>query len=311
MSSTACTSSRFSRGEASASPGSERSAERAEDRRRIRQLHGHRRHRQKLGIAPLQPELDRIAALKQIRQLPALLAHLHAIGVNAFFGMGSNQDYADANSVIGFYARRPRPAGARLLHPHRRQIRGAAPAVRRSCEEDLQARRRAEAAGRQRCETVLKHRNPPGRKPRSPSPSSATRRISITPRMSPLSRQRAHALFAGLVSHRCARSGRGKINDMEPKFLAEFNKLIADTPLDQIKAPTCAGTCCTPTPAPACLRASITRPGTSTRTPSTARRSSRSAGSAAPAASMASWAKPSARSTSPALFSACRKSSAR
>src|SRR5271166_4474540 len=57
----------------------------------------------KLGLAPLQPELDRIAALKTPADLPALLAHLHSIGVNAFFAFGSNQDYADSNSVISFY----------------------------------------------------------------------------------------------------------------------------------------------------------------------------------------------------------------
>ncbi len=39
----------------------------------------------KLGTTPLQPELDRIAALKSSAELPALLAHLHTIGVNAFF----------------------------------------------------------------------------------------------------------------------------------------------------------------------------------------------------------------------------------
>ena len=58
----------------------------------------------KLGIAPLQPELDRIAALKTEADLPALLAHLHDIGVNAFFGMGSNQDFADSSKVISFYS---------------------------------------------------------------------------------------------------------------------------------------------------------------------------------------------------------------
>ena len=41
----------------------------------------------KLGIAPLQPELNRIAALKSAAGLPALLGHLHTIGVDAFFGM--------------------------------------------------------------------------------------------------------------------------------------------------------------------------------------------------------------------------------
>ena len=58
----------------------------------------------KLGIAPLQPELDRIAALSTAAELPALLAHLHTIGVNAFFGLNSNQDFADSSSVISYYA---------------------------------------------------------------------------------------------------------------------------------------------------------------------------------------------------------------
>src|SRR5215469_11873159 len=43
----------------------------------------------KAGIAPLQAEFDRIDALKSTRDLPPLIAHLHRIGVNAFFGMGS------------------------------------------------------------------------------------------------------------------------------------------------------------------------------------------------------------------------------
>src|SRR5208283_672101 len=39
----------------------------------------------KLGLTPLKPELDRIAALSSAAELPALIAHLHSIGVNAFF----------------------------------------------------------------------------------------------------------------------------------------------------------------------------------------------------------------------------------
>src|SRR5579862_7039520 len=54
----------------------------------------------KLGMKPLEPELDRVAALKSTRDLAAEVAHLHEIGVNAFFEMGSNQDYADASQVI-------------------------------------------------------------------------------------------------------------------------------------------------------------------------------------------------------------------
>ena len=57
----------------------------------------------KLGLKPLEPELDRIGAMKTAADLAPLLAHLQRIGVSAFFGMGSNQDYADSSSVIAFY----------------------------------------------------------------------------------------------------------------------------------------------------------------------------------------------------------------
>jgi len=58
----------------------------------------------KAGAAPLRPDLDAIAALKQVSQLPALLARLHleSAGDSALFGFGSNQDFADSNRVIAF-----------------------------------------------------------------------------------------------------------------------------------------------------------------------------------------------------------------
>ncbi|MHB8303565.1 MAG: M13 family metallopeptidase [Acidobacteriaceae bacterium] len=52
------------------------------------------------GLKPLQPELDRIDALKNKSDLPPLLAHDQKINVNAFFGLGSMQDYKDATQEI-------------------------------------------------------------------------------------------------------------------------------------------------------------------------------------------------------------------
>ena len=52
------------------------------------------------GIAPLEPELDRIAAMKDKKALPGELAHLQRIGVNAVFSFSSDQDYKNANEVI-------------------------------------------------------------------------------------------------------------------------------------------------------------------------------------------------------------------
>jgi putative endopeptidase len=52
------------------------------------------------GLAPLQPELDRIRNLKSKADLAAEVAHLHRSGVNVLFGFGSGQDFKDASEVI-------------------------------------------------------------------------------------------------------------------------------------------------------------------------------------------------------------------
>jgi len=52
------------------------------------------------GLKPLQPELDRIAALKSKAELTALLAHYQLINVNAFLGYGEQQDFKDARKQI-------------------------------------------------------------------------------------------------------------------------------------------------------------------------------------------------------------------
>jgi len=52
------------------------------------------------GLQPLQPELDRIASLKDKKELTGLLAHYQLINVNAFFGYGEQQDFKDARKQI-------------------------------------------------------------------------------------------------------------------------------------------------------------------------------------------------------------------
>jgi predicted metalloendopeptidase len=53
-----------------------------------------------LGIAPMKSELDRIAALKDKAELPALLAHLGKIGVNLPFDFGIHQDNKDSTKYV-------------------------------------------------------------------------------------------------------------------------------------------------------------------------------------------------------------------
>lgn len=52
------------------------------------------------GLQPFQAELDRIAALKDKSELNSLLAHYQLINVNAFFGLGEQQDFKDATKQI-------------------------------------------------------------------------------------------------------------------------------------------------------------------------------------------------------------------
>src|ERR1041384_2292398 len=44
------------------------------------------------GLKPLQPELERIAAIKDVHALEAEIAYLHSLGVNALFRAGSTED---------------------------------------------------------------------------------------------------------------------------------------------------------------------------------------------------------------------------
>jgi endothelin-converting enzyme/putative endopeptidase len=52
------------------------------------------------GLQPLQPELDRIAALTSKKELTGLLAHYQMINVGAFFSYGEQQDFKDARKQI-------------------------------------------------------------------------------------------------------------------------------------------------------------------------------------------------------------------
>lgn len=55
---------------------------------------------EKKGLAPLQPTLDRIAALKDKAQLAPLVASLHNIGVPGFFSFGQQADPDQATMAI-------------------------------------------------------------------------------------------------------------------------------------------------------------------------------------------------------------------
>jgi putative endopeptidase len=51
-------------------------------------------------LAPLEADLARIGAMTRKEDLPALLAHLHSIGVNVLFQFGAQTDRRDATKQI-------------------------------------------------------------------------------------------------------------------------------------------------------------------------------------------------------------------
>src|ERR1700730_12656780 len=52
------------------------------------------------GVAPIEPELARIDAIRDVPSLRAEIARLQAMGVNALFAFGSEEDRKDASRVV-------------------------------------------------------------------------------------------------------------------------------------------------------------------------------------------------------------------
>jgi putative endopeptidase len=189
----------------------------------------------KLGIAPFQPELDSITALKTNAQLPALLAHLHAIGVNAFFGLGSSQDFADSNAVISFYsagglglperdyytrtdAKSQEQRRQYVAHVRKIFILAAEPEAKAGKDADIVLAIETRLA--KASLTVTELRDP--------------QNLNHPTDVAAFSKELTHFSLADYVAAAHAPAS-GKVNDMEPKFFADFNTLLADTPLAQIK----------------------------------------------------------------------------
>ncbi|HZB88740.1 MAG TPA: M13 family metallopeptidase [Terracidiphilus sp.] len=187
------------------------------------------------GLAPLQPELDRIAALPSTAQLPALLGHLHAIGVNAFFDMGSDQDLTNANSVISAYG-----AGGLGLPERDYYTRTDAKSVEQRTQYvdhvhrifmlagEPEAQAQTDAATVMAIETRLAKASLTITEERDPQ------NLNHPTDVASFGNELTHFSLAEYVEAAHAPAA-GKMNDSQPKFFAEFNAIMADTPLEQIK----------------------------------------------------------------------------
>jgi endothelin-converting enzyme/putative endopeptidase len=187
------------------------------------------------GIKPLEPELERIAHLKSKAQLPELIAHLHDIGVNAFFGMGSGQDYADSTAVIAVFA-----AGGLGLPERDYYTRTDAKSVEQRAQYVAHVQKIFELSGESKSQaendakvvlqietklavaslTVTEQRDP--------------QNLNHPTDIATLGKEMPNFSIATYMANIHA-PAVSKVNDMEPKFMAAFNQLVAETPLDQIK----------------------------------------------------------------------------
>jgi putative endopeptidase len=189
-----------------------------------------------LGLTPIQPELDRIAALQRPDELPVLLAHLHTIGVNAFFDFGSNQDFADANQVISFYG-----AGGLGLPERDYYFRTDAKSVEQRKQYVDHIRKmfvlagESEAQAAKDANTVMAIETRLAKASLTITESRDPQNLNHPTDVATLSKELTHFSLPAYVETAHA-PATGKANDMEPKFFAAFNALVADTPVDQIRA---------------------------------------------------------------------------
>jgi putative endopeptidase len=187
------------------------------------------------GISPLQPELDRIAALKSSAELPALLAHLHSLGVNAFFSLGSSQDYANANSVISFYG-----AGGLGLPERDYYTRTDAKSKEQRQQYVAHVRKifilagEPEAQAAKDAETVLAIETRLAKASLTITEQRDPQNLNHPTDVAQFSAELTHFSLNQYVTAAHAPTA-DKLNDMEPRFFAEFNTLVADTPMAEIR----------------------------------------------------------------------------
>ena len=164
-----------------------------------------------------------------------LLAHLHTIGVNAFFGMGSNQDYADSTQVISFYG-----AGGLGLPERDYYTRTDAKSVEQRKQYVDHVRKmfmlagESEAQAAKDAETVMAIETRLAKASLTITETRDPQNLNHPTDVAKFSKELTHFSLPDYVEAAHAPAS-GKANDMEPKFFAEFNALVADTPLDQIR----------------------------------------------------------------------------
>ncbi len=191
---------------------------------------------QQKGLAPLQPELDRINGLASKEQLPELLAHFQLINVNAFFGFGSQQDFKDATRTIAvttqnglglpekdYYFR----TGAKDEEIRKQYVQHIANILKLLGESETQAA--SDAAAIMKLETALAKVSLDVTAQRDPHNIYHKMPVKDLQALTPTFNW--HRLYSATESPAFT-----EINVAEPEFFQGMNQVIAGTDLPAIKA---------------------------------------------------------------------------
>jgi putative endopeptidase len=187
------------------------------------------------GGRPLQPDLDAIASLTDLKALPALLAKLHPLGVNAFFHFTASPDFENADVEMAlvlpgglglpdrdyYFRDDPRTTDLRreyIAHVGRMSQLLGTPVDRAA----------AAAAAVMRIETALAKAQLDIVARRDPSKvnhkTTAAELQALTPGFE--WRRYFDAIGAPTVS---------SLNVTQPEFMRAFNALLAAAPIDEVR----------------------------------------------------------------------------
>jgi endothelin-converting enzyme/putative endopeptidase len=192
----------------------------------------------KLGLKPLQPELDRIAAIGDRRQLAQFLREGADRRGLYFFGAGSEQDAKDAESVIigvfagglglpdrDYYLK----TDAKSEEVRKRYVAYLSRLLVLSGQPQAKADRQAAAV--MRIETALATASLTRVERRDPYKTYHPMKIEQVESLVPDLELGAYFRGEGLPAASLA-----KINVSQPKFFEALQKQLADEPLDDLKA---------------------------------------------------------------------------
>jgi putative endopeptidase len=187
------------------------------------------------GIAPLEPELDRVAAIKSAADLPAVVGHLHTLGFGPFFGFGAAPDFKDATQYIATFGQ-----GGLGLPDRDYYVKDDANSVKLreqyvqhvakmfQLAGDAPDRAAAEAKTIMQIETALAQKALDRVAARNPTNLYHKMSVDEARKLAPSFDLSAYLKAAEVPPVQTT-------NITEPEFMKEFDRIISTTPIDDLK----------------------------------------------------------------------------